>query len=145
MKIKKICKCILLMLCFAFLSCNLLGKNNAPYIIDGKMVLEDSSKYEIAGFDFLFINQNEKTVKNFTVVFYMFDEEGNPIGTGRNNVVLKVTSEVQGGKSIAGCINLDSYLNEIPSEPYEIEYLYVSQITYDDNSKWTDPFGLCVF
>ena len=65
--------------------------------------------------------------------------------TRLEQVVIKVTSEVQGGKSIAGCINLDSYLNEIPSEPYEIEYLYVSQITYDDNSKWTDPFGLCVF
>lgn len=145
MRIKEICKCILFILGFGFFSCNLLGENKTPYIIDGKMVLEDSSKYEIAGFDFFFMNQNEKSVKNFTVVFYMFDEDGNPIGTGRNNVVLKVTADVEGGESITGCICLDPYLNEIPSDPYEIEYLYISQITYDDNSKWTDPFGLCVF
>lgn len=136
---------ILFLLFLIFVSCNLLADNIPPYIIDGEMVLDASSKYEAAGLDFVFLNKSEKAIKQFTLVFYMYDEYGNPPGTGRNNIVVTVTSAVKAGEKLSGCINLDSYISEIPEIPYTIDFLYVSKIVYEDDSIWSDPFGLCVF
>lgn len=109
------------------------------------MVVDSSSKYETVGFDFNFINKSEKNIKSFTVVFYIFDEDGNPPALGRNNIVITINSEVLSKESYESCVSLDSFFYEIPEEPYEVDYLYVSKIVYEDDSVWTDPFGLCIF
>lgn len=142
---RKIVKFTVVLFIFIFSGCNLFAGNFAPYIIDGEMVLDSSSKYEIAGLNFHFFNKSEKQIKNFTVVFYMYDEDGNPPGTGRNNVVVNITASIKGNENLNGCISLDEYLYEIPEVPYSIDYLYVSKITYADDSVWSDPLGLSVF
>lgn len=132
-------------LCFILsaLSCRVFSLDSAPYLIDGEMTLETSSKYEIAGFNFYFLNKADKAVKDFTLVFYLFDEDGNPLSFGKNNIVAKVNVPLAAGEGINGCISLDPFLFEIPDYEYEVDYLYVSLITYEDDSIWSDPFGLC--
>lgn len=137
---------LLFVLCILLMpGCSLVAGESAPYIIDGKMVVESSSKYEAAGFEFYFINKSNKQIKNFTMVFYIYDEEGNPPGLGKNNIVINVASSIKAGESLSGCVSLDSYISEIPEEPYTVDYLYVSKITYEDNSVWDDPFGFAVY
>lgn len=133
---------------FAFIFfCNFYSfcSEKIPYFISGEMVIDSSSKYEVAGFDFNFINKSEKNIKSFTVVFYVFDEDGNPPALGRNNIVITINSEVLSQESYENCVSLDSFLYEIPEEPYEVDYLYVSKIVYEDDYVWSDPFGLCIF
>ena len=73
----------------------------------------------------------------------LFDEDGNPLSFGKNNIVAKVNVPLAAGEGINGCISLDPFLFEIPDYEYEVDYLYVSLITYEDDSVWSDPFGLC--
>lgn len=138
-------KIISFFICILFSNCKLFANEKIPYLINGEMVLDSSSKYEAAGFDFCFINKSEKNIKSFTIVFYVFDEDGNPPLMGRNNIVITVNSIVLAKESLENCVSMDSFLYEIPEEPYEIDYLYVSRIVYEDDSVWTDPFGLYSF
>jgi len=147
---KKIRFAFLLGLCgFLFCNCSIAvvaaTGNTVPYSISGEMVLESSSVYNTAGFEFMFYNGSEKSVSGFTVVFYLFDEDGEVPLTGRNNIVLSVDSEVSPYSMVELCVSLDKYLSYIPEVPYTVDFLYVSSISYEDSSKWTDPFGLKTF
>lgn len=142
--IKKI-KYLILSICISLCSCNLCSSEIIPYFIDGEFVMEDSSVYSIAGMNFDFTNRSEKNVKSFTLVFFMFDEDGNPPSFGRNNIAVTVTAQVNSGENLKGCVCLDSFMNEIPEEPYTLDFLYVSNIRYEDDSIWSDPFGLSAF
>jgi len=128
-----------------FSSCSLFARNTIPYLVEAEMVLEESTEYEIAGLNFDFYNREEKNIKNFTLVFYLFDYDGNPVSLGKSNIVLTVNTEVGCGERIQGCISLDKFLFEYPEEPYQVDYLYVSKIEYEDESIWSDPYGLLAF
>lgn len=130
-----------LFMCMLFSGCQLSAKENSPYIISGEMVTEDSSDYEIAGLDFYLYNKMEKNITSFTVVFFLFDSDGNAPEGSKNIVVLTVTTEIDAKSSLRACINLDKYMTEIPDEPYQIDYIYLSKIVYEDGSEWNDPFG----
>lgn len=129
------------------LFCNscFFASEQIPYFVSGEMVVDSSSKYEVAGFDFNFINKSEKNIKSFTIVFYIFDEDGNPPALGKNNIVITINSKILSQENYESCVSLDSFLYEIPEEPYEVDYLYVSKIVYEDDSVWSDPFGVCAF
>lgn len=130
-------------MCFS--SCSLFAKSAAPYFVTAEMTMEESSNYSIAGLRFGLMNKADKEIKEFTMVFCFFDEDGNPVVGSRNNQVITVSTQIHGKEFFEACISLDKYLYEIPEEPYQIDFLYVSRIVYDDDSVWTDPFGLTVF
>ena len=134
-----------ILICFFCSGCELFAKENLPYLIDAEMVIDDSSEYEIAGLNFDFYNRDKRNVKSFTMVFYLFDDEGNPVSLGKNNIVLTVETSVNGGERVQGCLSLDSFLYEFPEERYQVDYLYLSRIEYEDDSVWSDPFGLLAF
>lgn len=145
LKMKNKCKNLVFFTFIFFYNFYFFASEKNPYFISGEMVVDASSKYEAAGFNFNLINRSEKNIKSFTVVFYIFDEDGNPPALGRNNIVVTINSEVLSQENYESCISLDSFLYEIPEEPYEVDYLYVSKIVYEDDSVWSDPFGLCAF
>lgn len=128
-----------------FSGCQLSAKENSPYIISGEMLIEESKDYEIAGLDLYVYNKLEKNISSFTVVFFLFDSEGNAPEGGKNVVVLTVTTEIEGKNSLKACINLDKYMREIPEEPYQIDYIYLSKIVYDDGTEWNDPLGFQLY
>lgn len=144
MRVKKIWlnKLLIIVLSFVFYACSLYGNNIAPYLIKGEMTLDKSDgDFDAAGINLLFKNRSEKTVSEFTIVFYLFDENGEPVSSGRSNIVFSVKTEINPNDSFECCVSLDKYLGEFPEESYQIEYLYVSRILYTDNSIWTDAFG----
>lgn len=142
----KILRTIFLAVCIlTFCGCSSYGENGAPYQISGKMVTEDSCDYENAGFDFEFYNRSEKNVAGFTIVFFLFDEDGNSPILGRNNIVLQIDERVNAMDSFESCVSIDQYLTSIPEEPYIVDFLYVSAIVYEDGTQWKDSFGFYGF
>ncbi|MDY5124392.1 MAG: hypothetical protein SPE59_11425 [Treponema sp.] len=130
---------------FIFMSCSLYSNTQLPYGISGEMTIEDSSIYELGGIYLKMYNKALKKISRFTVVFFLFDEEGNSPLLGRNNVVLNITSDIESEKMFEHCVSLDQFLSEVPEEPYLVDFLYVSEIVYEDGSCWRDPFGMYAF
>lgn len=133
---------ILLTSCSSGFSATAFEKKSIPYGISAKMVIEPSNVYEIAGVDFTFLNKADKGVKAFTLMFFMYDEDGDPPGIGNNGVSLEILVDIEKGAREDDIVSLDQFLYEIPDIPYQLDYVYVSRIVYDDGSEWRDPFGM---
>jgi hypothetical protein len=59
-----------------------------------------------------------------------------------SNIINASFSEMILAQTTKECIiSLDQYLYIAPTEPYLIDFFYVSEINYDDGSQWTDRNG----
>lgn len=128
-------------LCF-FVVTNLLNAK-APYSIVGEM--EINQKTEEAFLEYTFCNDSKKVVKDFTIVFYVFDSDGDVPLKNKNNIVVRIQTEVGAKEELYDKIKLNEYLSYIPEEPFFVDYLYVSSINYIEGTLWNDPFGFEVF
>lgn len=128
-------------LCF-FVVANLLNAK-APYSIVGEM--EINQKTEEAFLEYTFCNDSKKVVKDFTIVFYVFDSDGDVPLKNKNNIVVRIQTEVGAKEELSDKIKLNEYLSYIPEEPFFVDYLYVSSINYIEGTLWNDPFGFEVF
>lgn len=128
-------------LCF-FVVTNLLNAK-APYSIVGEMEIDQ--KTEEAFLEYTFCNDSKKVVKDFTIVFYVFDSDGDVPLKNKNNIVVRIQMEVGAKEEVSDKIKLNEYLSYIPEEPFFVDYLYVSSINYIEGTLWNDPFGFEVF
>lgn len=128
-------------LCFIVVT-NLLNAK-APYSIVGEM--EINQKTEEAFLEYTFCNDSKKVVKDFTIVFYVFDSDGDVPLKNKNNIVVRIQMEVGAKEELSDKIKLNEYLSYIPEEPFFVDYLYVSSINYIEGTLWNDPFGFEVF
>ncbi len=138
-------KVLIFLSLFIFFSCSLFAKEPAPYVIGGEMVTEESAAYDVAGLDLFLMNKSDKKISEFTLVFFIFDEDGNPPEGARNSIVLTVSAEVEPYDSLSTCLSLDKYVYYVLDEPYFVDYMYLSKIVYENGTQWTDPFGTQVF
>lgn len=138
---KKYLKILCLFLFFNFVSCSVFAEIKIPYIISGNITFEESEKYDFLGLNFRLKNKSPKKMNKVTLVFYVFDENGEPPLCVKNHIVLTLNCEIEPGEILEDCISLDKYVFNLDSEYYEIDYLYVSQIVYEDETTWNDPFG----
>lgn len=137
------CQINLFFALFLFSGCAMFGKEQVPYIVKGDMTIScENNEFQTGGVDLYFYNKSDKRVSEFTVVFNLFDEDGEPISNGRSNIVLNIRNQLEPGEIFEDCISLDKYLYEVPDYPYQIDYLYVSRIKYEDETSWTDAFGV---
>lgn len=128
---------------FMMTGCSCFAESSIPYIVDATVEMkESSSEYEICGLNLYFYNKSESDVETFTVSFFLFDKDGNPVSTGKSNIVLTIEKLIEKGKPFTACISLDKYFNAVPDELYGVDYLYVSRIEYSDGSVWSNPFGM---
>lgn len=139
------CKVFILFLILCFSGISVFGKSTLPYMIEAEMRTDDCTDYQFAGLDFNFWNKGKSRVREFTMVFCMYDEEGNPLALGKSNTVITVHAFIDSGDFYESTVSLDCFFLETPEAPYQIDYLYVSRIVYDDNSVWSDPFGFQAF
>lgn len=109
-----------------------------PYRISGEL---DYSDLQL-NFKYWFFNNNNKNIRCFTIVFYLFDEDGNPPEMIRNNVVLNENQFVEGYSNVSKRIPLNRFFEMLPDEEYTMDYLYVSKIEFTDGTVWSDPFGM---
>ena len=135
-------KLILNSFLYFFVVTNLLNAK-APYSIVGEM--EINQKTEEAFLEYTFCNDSKKVVKDFTIVFYVFDSDGDVPLKNKNNIVVRIQTEVGAKEELSDKIKLNEYLSYIPEEPFFVDYLYVSSINYIEGTLWNDPFGFEVF
>lgn len=147
MKTKRI---IVLALLLFFVAFFLHAQNKVPYSIRGD--ISNTLSSSMKRFEGMFTNKSEKEVESFTIVFFVFDQDGNSPLRGRNNVVIRIDESVPADSILSFSQALDDFFyttddsNTFEDEiEYECEYLYVSRISYSDGSEWTDPFGFEYF
>ena len=127
-------------------SCSIMPLESVPYLISGDFVMEsDSDDYSVCGIDLMFLNQSEKTVSELSVVFYLFDMDGEPARECSNRIAFDIERTIDAGDSLKRCLSLDKYMYILPEEYLQVDYLYVSRIVYSDGSVWEDPYGLVAF
>ncbi len=131
---------------FAFSACSFMPLNSVPYMVDGDFVMEEASEeYSVCGIDLIFFNQSDKCVKNFSIVFFLFDKDGEPARECSNRISFDIEKTVEARDSFSKCLSLDKYMNFFPEELLWVDYLYVSRIDYEDGTFWEDPYGLVAF
>ncbi len=129
-----------------FFGCKNFSIESLPYLVAGEFVMEeDSENYSVCGLDFQFYNQSVKEVKEISVVFFLFDKDGEPAYECSNRITIEIETRIEAGDSFKKCLSLDRFMNQFPEEKLYVDYLYVSRIEYDDGSLWEDPFGLTAF
>lgn len=131
---------------FLFESC--VSKRNVPYEVFGEIVSgvetefanwsESSTDENNTKLDFLFTNLSDKNVDSFFVTAFIFDSDGNSVFEERNNLVFEVNERVLGGESYSGNVVIPELSFDAEETEYEIEYIYVSKIIYEDGSLWCE-------
>lgn len=137
---------ILIMILFFVMSCQAFTLDSVPYVMSGNFVMEEgSSDYSICGVDFFLLNKSDKEIKKINVVFFLFDQDGEPAYECQSKISAEIDKSIDGGDECSFCMSLDRFMNSIPSEPLMVDYLYLSRIEYEDGSSWEDPYGLVAF
>lgn len=143
---KKVVRIFILMFLFFLPGCKGFSLDSIPYIISGDFVMEeDSSDYSICGVDFYLVNKGEKEIRKINIVFYLFDQDGEPAYECRSKISAEAELSIMPGENSRFCMSLDSFMNSIPENPLFVDYLYLARIEYEDGSTWDDPFGLVAF
>lgn len=126
--------------------CSAFSAERNPYSIAADFVMdEESDEYKICGADITFYNHSLITVKEFELVFFLFNSEGEPASECPERLTFYIEKEIGPDEDFKICLNLDSFMNFIPEAPLEIDYLYVSKIVFSDGSVWEDPYGFKAF
>ncbi|WP_294429782.1 hypothetical protein [uncultured Treponema sp.] len=132
---------------FTFSGCESMDTFACPYIISNPRVElgECEKNHKFAGMHFSFFNESKKDIENFTLCFMLYDSDGNNPFIGSNCIVSRCDWKVRSGAVVDFIIDLDSYLTVVPTEPYQLDYIFVCEINYSDKSCWKDPYGMyCV-
>lgn len=124
-------------------SCASITGSNCPYVIDNPHIELGKKKNvcNFAGAYFTFCNTSEKTVKDFSVSFLVFDEDGESPMVGSNRIESEHTIKVESNQCVDVSVGLDKYFQTISESNYVIDYFYVKKINYMDGSFWSDMFG----
>ena len=142
---KKICP-IIALLSFVFLSCSSFSLESLPYVLNGEFVMEDNSPdYSICGVDFTLLNKSQKEIKGMNVIFYLFDQDGEPAAECQNKISVQIEKKISPGETACFCMSLDSFMNFVPENFLVVDYLYIARIVYEDGSVWDDPYGFMAF
>ena len=115
-----------------------------PFVIT-KPVMETSGRpnyYTYAGIVFKFLNKAEEQIDRTAVSFMLFDSktQGSPF-IGNNRFEITRWDMVSPGENKEIFISLDQYIYTAPTDPYLIDFFYVSEIHYTGGRVWEDKQG----
>ena len=129
-----------------FSSCAVFPDEGNPYSVSADFEMDETSEnYEICGVNISFYNHSDISVKEFVIVFFLFDADGEPAQECPNRLSFDIEKEIESEEMFQFCLCLDSYMTVIPQSMLEVDYLYVSKIIYEDGSVWEDPYGFAAF
>ena len=115
-----------------------------PFVITRPVmeISERPSYFKYAGLVFNFLNHAEKAVDNITVSFMLFDSKTleNPF-ISSNKFNITKWDLVFPDENMEIILSLDRFVIIAPREPYLIDYFYIYEIHYVDDSVWRDEYG----
>src|SRR5574344_1065728 len=125
-------------------SCCSPGRLVPPYLLLEHYVEigEREPDYSIAGACFILYNNSERAIKSCTISFRLYDADGMPCGIGPNSMVNTFNVVILPHQKQQLVVRLDDSLGAEVEDEYQIDYTCVTNITYEDNSQWTDALGL---
>jgi hypothetical protein len=116
-----------------------------PFVISKPVVeiKERINAFKYSGIVFKFLNNSERYVDKITICFMLFDTKSqtNPF-IGSNRFKISKYDFLAPGENKEISISLDNYIYVAPTEPYIIDFFYISEIHYIDNAVWQDPYGI---
>ncbi|MDR1803603.1 MAG: hypothetical protein LBQ94_08355 [Treponema sp.] len=115
-----------------------------PFVIT-KPVMEISERpyqYNYAGIAFKLLNKSGENIDRITVSFMLFDAktQASPF-IGNNRFEIAKSDMVYPGENKQIFISLDLYIYTAPTEPYLIDFFYISEIRYTNGGIWEDKNG----
>ena len=115
-----------------------------PFIITRPVmeISERAFQYTYAGIAFKFMNNSGEQIDRITVSFMLFDAktQGSAF-IGNNRFEIAKWDTVHPGENREIFISLDRYIYTAPTEPYLIDFFYVSEIHYTNGGIWDDKRG----
>jgi hypothetical protein len=115
-----------------------------PFVISKPVVeiYERINSFKYAGIVFKFLNNSERYVEKIKICFMLFDTktQTSPF-LGTNKFEITKNDFLAPGENKEICISLDRYIYIAPTEPYLIDFFYISEIQYIDKAVWHDPYG----
>ena len=117
----------------------------APPFVITRPVMEISERinhYTYAGIAFRFLNNSDEHIDRITLSFMLFDAKtgGTPF-IGNNRFEIAKWDMIFPGENKEVFISLDRYIYTAPTEPYLIDFFYVSEIHYTGGRIWEDKQG----
>ena len=138
--------CIFTILCFSFFACSSFSLESLPYVLNGQFVMEENSPdYSFCGIDFTLLNKSQKEIKGMNIIFYLFDQDGEPAAECQNKISVQIEKNISPGDTAYFCMSLDTFMTSIPESNLVVDYLYIASLVYEDGSRWEDPYGFMAF
>jgi hypothetical protein len=137
-------KLFILIIVFSLPSCDILIKGSPPFVITTPVceLADNSSEFTHAGLLFHFKNKSNKDISSITVSFMLFDFkiQTSPF-IGSNLFEIKKVTFISSGENTRISLSLDRFIYITPTEPYLIDFFYISRIEYTNGSIWEDKYG----
>jgi hypothetical protein len=115
-----------------------------PFVLS-KPVVEINARinsFKCAGIVFKLLNKSEKHIEKLKFCFVLFDTKTQTIPfSGTNKFEITKNEFLAPGENKEICISLDQYIYIVPTEPYIIDFFYISEIHYIDGAVWLDTHG----
>ena len=126
-------------LVFSSFTCSKVSLKECPYSICGELFF--NRKGINTGFEILIENNSEKSFEQFTIIFSLFDEDGEPVFDS-NWVSIDVEKTILPDETYSYIVNIEDFFNIDEGQNLMLDYLYLSKIVFLDKKVWEDPFGL---
>jgi len=115
-----------------------------PFVLS-KPVVEISERincFKYAGIVFKFLNNGEEDIEMIKICFMLFDtkSQASPF-IGSNKFEITKYDFLAPGENKEISISLDRHIYIAPTEPYLIDFFYISEIHYIDGNVWQDTYG----
>lgn len=130
---------VMVFLVFSSFTCSKVSLKECPYSICGELFF--NRKGINTGFEILIENNSEKSFEQFTIIFSLFDEDGEPVFDS-NWVSIDVEKTILPDETYSYIVNIEDFLNIDEGQNLMLDYLYLSKIVFLDKKVWEDPFGL---
>ena len=115
-----------------------------PFVISKPVVeiTERVNHFKCAGIVFKFLNNAGEDVDRITFTFMLFDPktQSSPF-IGSNKFEITKWDFVASGENKEISLSLDQHIYIAPTEPYVIDFFYITEIHYVDDSIWQDKYG----
>lgn len=144
LKVKKSCKFLLwglilmaaVSVCVSNCSCASVKNENCPYEIEGNI-----SEGEQLVFRFKVLNKSVEPVRNFLVVFSLYDGDGEPAFIDSDCVEIRLSEVIESGEIREFEIKVDDYVEGVSDGGLFVDYLFLREIVYESGNKWSDVIG----
>ncbi|MFW5728085.1 MAG: hypothetical protein ACOCYG_00355 [Spirochaetota bacterium] len=129
---------LLLPALFVLAGCD-AGFHAAPFVYEDLAVVHGAVPgcHEHVGLHVSIRNTSSRAFAAFSHSFYLFAEDGAPLGTLQTRRVRgEVEAALEAGASEGYCTSLDSVFHFLPGESTQVRQYRIDEVRFDDGDRW---------